>query len=113
MQRRSLLKLGAASAIVLLVGAGIATYWQTGLKNGKLTVGGRDVFLSVARAILDGSLPTDPTAQQAALDGLLARIDGMAQAFPPHVQSELAQLLGLLATGAGRRTLAQSRTESR
>jgi hypothetical protein len=30
----------------------------------------------------------------------------MAQAFPPHVQSELAQLLGLLATGAGRRTLA-------
>jgi len=34
------------------------------------------------------------------------RIDALVQALPPHAQAELSQLLGLLGTGVGRRTLA-------
>lgn len=106
MQRRTLLKLGAVSAVVLIVAGGATALLQPGLQGGKLTTAGQGIFASVAHAILDGTLPEEPQVRKMALAGLLTRIDGLAQAFPPHVQAELSQLLGLLATAMGRRTLA-------
>lgn len=79
---------------------------QPGLRQGKLTPAAQTIFSSVARAILDRTLPSEQLDKQRALAGLLQRIDDLVQAFPPHVQAELSQLLGLLATAAGRRTLA-------
>ncbi len=40
------------------------------------------------------------------MQGLLDRLDGVIAAFPPHVQAELAQLMGILVSPVGRRTLA-------
>lgn len=106
MQRRTLLKLGLVSGTVLALAGGAATLLQPGLVDGRLTPAGRALFMGVGRAILQGTLPQDAAAQQQALDGLLARVDVLAQNQPPHVQAELSQLVGLLGTGAGRMALA-------
>jgi hypothetical protein len=106
MQRRTLLKLGAASAAVLLVAGGTAALLQPGLAGGTLSASGREVFSAVGRAVLDKTLPAEDGARHIALDGLLGRIDVLVQALPPHAQAELSQLLALLASAAGRRTLA-------
>ena len=106
MQRRTLLKLGAASAAVLIVAGGAAALLQPGLKGGILSDSGREVFLAVGRAVLDKTLPADEGARQIALQGLLTRVDVLVQSLPSHAQAELSQLLALLASAAGRRTLA-------
>jgi hypothetical protein len=106
MQRRTLLKLGGASAAVLLVAGGAAALLQPGLVGGVLSASGRGVFSAVGRAVLDKTLPADDGARQIALNGLLSRVDVLVQALPPHAQAELSQLLALLASTAGRRALA-------
>lgn len=105
MQRRTLLQLGAVSAVLLAVAGGAAAWLQAGLQNGKLSPAGREVFRAVGRAVLDGSLPVDGAARQTALSGLLDRIDGLTLALPPYAQEELSQLLSLLASTPGRRAL--------
>jgi hypothetical protein len=106
MQRRSLLALGAVSAAVLAVGGGTLAMLQPGLREAKLSPGGRDVFAGAARGLLDGSLPPNGEPLRRALDDLMERIDGLIAALAPHAQSELSQLLALLATSGGRRALA-------
>ena len=106
MQRRSLLKLGVASAVLLTLAGGVAVLLQPGLQDGKLTPAGRALFASVGRAILQGTLPAEPQAAAQALAGLVDRIDALVIGLPPHVQAELSQLVGLLCTAAGRRGLA-------
>lgn len=106
MQRRTLLKLGAASAAVLVVAGGAAALLQPGLKGGVLSDSGREVFSAVGHAVLDKTLPADQGARQVALEGLLIRVDILVQSLPPHAQAELSQLLALLASTVGRRTLA-------
>ncbi|MES2192674.1 MAG: hypothetical protein V4454_21345 [Pseudomonadota bacterium] len=106
MQRRTLLTLGAAASVVLLVAGGTAALMQPGLKQGALSGSGREVFSAVGSAVLDKTLPADHDARQIALNGLLARIDVLISALPPHAQTELAQLLSLLASAPGRRALA-------
>jgi hypothetical protein len=101
-----LLALGAVSAAVLAVGGGMLATLQPGLSEARLSATGRVVFASVSRGLLDGSLPPDGAELQRALEGLLARIDGLIAALPPHAQSELSQLLALLASAPGRRALA-------
>lgn len=106
MQRRRLLALGAVSAAVLAVGGGMLAALQPGLRDARLSDAGRDVFAGSSRALLDGSLPAGGAGQQRALEGLLERIDAVIAALPPHAQSELSQLLAILASSAGRRALA-------
>lgn len=106
MQRRSLLKLGIASAAVLAVAGGTLALLQPGLHQGRLSPGARDVFRAVGGAILDGSLPNAAPARVQALDAMTERIDALAQSLPPHAQAELSQLLALLASSAGRVALA-------
>jgi hypothetical protein len=104
MQRRSLMKLGAASAALLLVGGGALAVFQPGLVDGRLSGGARQVFLAVGRGLLDGVLP--PTQAGPALEALLQRIDALVAGLPPHAQAELSQLLALLESAPGRRLLA-------
>lgn len=106
MQRRSLLKLGLASTAVLLVAGGAAALLEPGLARGALSPLGREVFAAVGRAVLDKTLPTEPGAREIALNDMLARVDTLVGALPPHAQGELSQLLSLLGSAAGRRTLA-------
>jgi hypothetical protein len=106
MHRRTLLRLGLASSAVLLLGGGVLALLEPGLRAGRLTSSGRMVMGAVGRAVLDGSLPTQAASQQAAIGGLLARLDDLADALPAHAQAELSQLLALLASAPGRSALA-------
>jgi len=101
-----LLALGVVSATVLAVGGGAIALLQPGLREARLSAAGREVFSGVSRGLLDGSLPPEGPGLEPVLQGLLERIDGLIAALPPHAQSELSQLLGLLASAGGRRALA-------
>lgn len=106
MQRRTLLKLGVTASAVLLIAGGAAALIQPGLTQGLLSASARTVFSAVSSAVLDKTLPAEPVARQAAMEGLLARIDILISALPPHAQDELSQLLSVLASAGGRRALA-------
>ena len=106
MQRRTLLQLGlGATALLAIAGGGLALM-KPGLAQGRMTAATRPVFHAVARAVLDGSLPADAARREATLVAHLSRLDDTLAGFPPHVQSELSQLLALLASAPGRATLA-------
>jgi len=109
MQRRTLLKLGAGSAAVLALAGGGLALLRPGLSQGRLSAAGREVFHAVARAVLDGALPSDDRARAVALEAHLQRLDETVAAFPPATQSELSQLLALLASTPGRLGLARLR----
>ncbi len=100
------MKLGAASAVLLALAGGGVALLKPGIVQGKLGAGGRAVFRATGAAILEGSLPTPPVAREAALDGLLDRVDALVVALPPHVQKELSLLLALLAGAPGRKAVA-------
>jgi hypothetical protein len=106
MQRRTLLKLGAATAALLAIVGGTTAWTQPGLERGALTAAGREVFRAIGMGVLDKTLPEQPDAKDSALTALLQRIDVLISALPPHAQTELSQLLSILATGAGRLALA-------
>jgi hypothetical protein len=102
MQRRTLLKVGAGSAFVVgAVTAGLA-WIEVGMRDGRLTQAGRDVFAGVARAVLEGMLPSEPHALDAALGRHLNRLDGLIAQLPPATRDELGQLTTLLASPPGR-----------
>jgi hypothetical protein len=106
MQRRRFLELGlGATASLVLVGGGLALL-QPGLDQGRLTGAGRSVFAAVGRAVLDGSLPSDAPQHAAAMQAHLQRLDDALAAFPTPVQTELSQLLAILASAPGRIALA-------
>jgi hypothetical protein len=105
MRRRSLLKLGAGAAAVLALAGGGLALLRPGLDGGKLTASARTVFAACASGILDGTLPADPVARAAAIGALLGRIDDLIGGLPHATQSELSQLLALLASTAGRTML--------
>ena len=103
--RRRLLKLGIGAAAVVAVAGTGALLWSPGWRNGRLTADGRAVFRAAATAVLEGFLPSESTAQNAALDAHLLRVDATLAALPRHTQAELAQLLGLLQLAPVRRWL--------
>ena len=106
MQRRTWLKLGIVSAAALAVVGGAAVLIQPGLERGALTATGKSVFRAIGLGVLDKTLPEQPAAKEAALIGLLSRIDILISALPPHAQAELSQLVSVLGSGAGRLALA-------
>ena len=106
MQRRSLLKLSVGAAVALTMVGGAVAWLHPGLERGALSSLGREVFRSVATAVLDTTLPVQGVARDIALDGLLHRVDVLVAALPQHAQSELSQLLSLLGNPAGRLGLA-------
>lgn len=111
MHRRGLLALGVVSAAVLALGGGAVALLEPGLRAGRLSTRAREVFAGVARALLDGTLPREPAAAQREIAALLERLDALVTGLPPHVQSELSQLLALLGTTAGRLALAGLRED--
>lgn len=112
MQRRTLLGIGVAgSAALALLGAGAAWMHEPAWRNDTLLAGGRRVLAGVARGVLDGSLPLDVAPQAAAIEACLSRVQTAVRAMPPHTQSELADLLALLATPPSRIALAGLRSD--
>lgn len=107
LQRRSFLRLGLGTAVVLAVAGGsVALLTTPGVADGKLSAPARGVLRSVAVAVLADLLPSDASARSAELDAALQRTDALLQALPAHARDEVSQLLALLASSVGRRTLA-------
>jgi hypothetical protein len=102
MQRRTLLNIGAGSAVVLGVAAAGVAWIEPGMRDGRLTAAGREVFAGVARAVLEGVLPAGPTARDAAVQQHLDRLDSLVGHLSPAARAELAQLTTLLASAPGR-----------
>lgn len=106
MRRRTLLQLGIGSAVALaVVGGGIALVEPGLAPDGRLRPGARAVMAAVARGVLDGVLPADSGALDAALRSHLQRLDDTLAAFPLATRAELSQLFTLLATPPGRLAL--------
>lgn len=105
LRRRSFLKLGIGSAIVLALAGGTVALLKPGLVNGKLSAPARQAMGKIGQAMLAGLLPTQPSALQAATDALLQRTDLFLAGLPVHVLTELDQLLSLLLSPPGRRLL--------
>ena len=107
MNRRGLLKLGLAGTVVLAAaGGGAALMLQPGWHDGRLSPAARAMFRSVALAVLDSLVPTEPAARSAALDAWLQRLETTLSALAPATQAELAQICTLLPTAPGRLALA-------
>lgn len=102
LRRRTLLKLGIATAVALGIVGGAVALLQPGLQQGKLSEDSRLIFSRVGQAVLLGTLPIEAGPNQIAINSLLSRIDNFVQNTPEHVQAELSELLSLLATSAGR-----------
>ena len=74
MRRRTWLALGAGSAVALLLAGGSLALLQPGLRDAKLTAGGREVFGGAARGLLAGTLPAGAPALQASGKSVAAPI---------------------------------------
>lgn len=105
MQRRTLLRIGVATGLVVAAGAGVLSLVQPGRQAGRFTASGRDFYAAVARGVLGSLLPADPTALRAALDAHLQRLEQALAGMPPSVQAEVDELTTLAASAAGRRAL--------
>lgn len=105
MQRRTLLKLTGGAVAVLVLAGGAASLVAPGLQNGSLSSTGREVFRAVGFAVLDKTLPAQEGAREIALSGLLTRINALIAALPLPTQAELSQLLALIGSALGRRTV--------
>jgi len=106
MQRRTLLKLGLGATVILVAAGGGVALLNPALSHGRLSDGARAVMYAVARAVLDGALPSAADERNGAIEAHLQRLETAIAAFPPGVQAELSQLLTLLATPPGRVALA-------
>ena len=103
--RRSLLKLGLASAVVLVVAGGAAVLMKQGLIDGKLSHPARIAMAKIGQALLLGTLPAEPLRLKAGTEAVLGRVDALLASLPAHVLAELDQLLSLLVSAPGRRWL--------
>lgn len=106
MQRRTLLKLGFGGAVVLAAAGGGLALLKPGLEGTRLGADGRAIFGAVARAVLDGMLPTTDAARQAAVQAHLGRLDDTIGMLAPATRAELSQLVALLGSLPGRKWLA-------
>lgn len=105
------MQLGLGSALALSLGGGLLATLAPGWQRAGFSPGATQVWRALGRAFLDGALPTEPAAHAQAMDGLVARLHVAVQSLPAHAQAELSQLLTLLDTAVGRRTLAALPTD--
>ena len=102
MQRRTLLKLGAAGALFLGLAAGTLALLTPSRRGGVLTPAGRQLFAALAQAVLEGMLPAEPLARARAIQAQLDRVQGTIAGLPPAMQAEVDELIALAASAPGR-----------
>lgn len=106
MKRRTLLVVGAGVGTLLALAGGTLALLEPGLRGGRLSAGGREMFAAVARGVLSDLLPADPAARAAAIEAHLGRLDDTFAGLPPPLQDEIQELVTLLASAPGRLALA-------
>ena len=111
MQRRKLLAIGAATGVLLAIAGGTLGLLRPARVDGRLSDGSSAVMAAVAQTVLDGFLPAEPSARAAQLQAHLGRLQATIGGFPPAMQGEVDELLGLLAHPAGRFALTGLQTD--
>lgn len=102
MQRRTLLKVGAAGALILgLAGATLALL-APGRKDGRLTPSARALFTALTDAVLGDMLPSETDARTRSVESQLQRVEGTIAGLPPSMQHEVDELITIAASAAGR-----------
>ena len=110
------MKLGLGSGLLLaLAGMGLRGV-EPGLQSSaggppRQSARSRALMSAVALAVLDGAWPAEQAARARALQAHLDLVDGAIASFPPAMQAELAQLLTVLSSAAGRWGLAGLATD--
>ena len=100
--RRSFLKVGAATIVVIGAGGWLASHFtDKGAravldKAGQLDAQAQAMLAKLADAVLDGALPTDPTQRSAAIVKVVASADRAIAELPPSIQKETQDLFAML-----------------
>jgi len=105
MQRRTLLKVGIATATLLALAGGTLALLRPARTGGRLTPGAQAMFAALARAVLGALLPPEPARQAHALQGLVQRLEATITGMPPAMQAEVDELLTIAASAPGRYAL--------
>lgn len=105
MQRRTLLKLGVGAGVAVALAGWGAAAWRPGWVEGRLSDEAKVLWSAVARAVLEGVLPTDPGVQRLALEHHLGRLETAIAGLAPSTRGELSELLALLGMAPGRLAL--------
>ncbi|MDP3221984.1 MAG: hypothetical protein Q8M96_02500 [Rubrivivax sp.] len=105
MKRRTLLTVGITGGVLLTLVGGTLALLQPGRKAGQLTPSGRQLFTSLAQAVLGPMLPQEPQALAQALQAHLARVELTIAGMPPHVQAEVDELITIAGSAPGRLAL--------
>ena len=92
MNRRTLIGSGIAAALLAVAGLSYEIQPESDSV----------ILRSIARVMLAGALPTDPTEHERALDEVVRGFDVAVAGLPPSVQREIAQLFTLLRVGPAR-----------
>lgn len=97
--RRTFLAAGAMGALALATAGWLKGPHApaSGIARRALDADAEAIFAAIASVMLDGALPAEPEARAEALGETMAAIDTAVQGLPASAQSELAQLLTLLA----------------
>jgi hypothetical protein len=105
--RRSFLKVGLLSALVLAAGGGIYRHTHP-QPPGRFVLDGaaRAALDAIVPAILAGALPAEPEARARAVQATSERVPQTILGLPLGTQKEVHDLFGLLALAPARRLLA-------
>ena len=99
-----------AGTLLALVGGTLALL-KPGRRDGQLSEAARAMFIAVARAVLGPLLPQGAAAQAQALQAHLDRLQGTIAGMPPAMQSELDELVTIVASTPGRLALVGLRAD--
>jgi hypothetical protein len=104
--RRSFLKVGLLSALVLAAGGGIYRHTHP-QPPGRFVLDGaaRAALDAIVPAILSGALPAEPEARARAVQATSERVPQTILGLPLGTQKEVQDLFGLLALAPARRLL--------
>ncbi len=103
-KRRWFLKTALAIGAVGATFGGLV-FWHRGLKDGKLTEHGRDVFTGLAIGFVGPMLPKDPAQRATILEGHLRNVERFLGAMPQVLQVEVNAVAGLLGNMPTRKML--------
>lgn len=109
--RRSFLKVGAATIVVIGAGGWVASHFtdkgaRAVLDSGaKLDAQAQTMLAKLADAVLDGALPVDPGQRATAIAKVVDTADKAVAGLPSHLQKEVHDLFALLGVAPTRALL--------
>jgi hypothetical protein len=108
MKRRGLMALGIGGIALLAIGGGAAALARPVWEKGRFLNDGRTVIAAVGKAVLEGHLPSESAAQNAAISKLVEAVEALLANFPARTRGEFVELIAILAHPWGRSVMGQT-----